>query len=167
MRFKYRTSISFTTFTKPKVVQPDMQQNEKSGTTKDWFVSFIENSFALEPLQDQVRPCLPTECLERRTQVRALESKATLERANATNLHREKQQIQHQDHMLSHSNHKLGRFHQQQTTCKKYIEPSAWEVNLTPAPHQKNFTYPLAKEQDLRWASLGADAIVAFRIHVM
>ncbi len=30
----------------------------------------------------------------------------------------EKQPFHHQDHMLSHSNHKPGGFHQQQTTCK-------------------------------------------------
>ncbi len=36
----------------------------------------------------------------------------------ATYHQREKQQFHHQDHMLSHSNHKPGGFHQQQTICK-------------------------------------------------
>jgi len=56
-------------FLKSKAVKSHMQQNDKSDTTKDRFVSFIENSFALEPLQDQARPFLPTECLERTTKL--------------------------------------------------------------------------------------------------
>ncbi len=36
----------------------------------------------------------------------------------ATYHQREQQQFHHQDHMLSHSNHKPGGFHQQQTICK-------------------------------------------------
>ncbi len=36
----------------------------------------------------------------------------------ATYHQREKQQFHHQDHMLSHSNHTPGGFHQQQTICK-------------------------------------------------
>jgi len=49
---------------KSKAVKQDMNQKDKSDTIKDLFFSFIESqSFALEPLQDQERSCLPTECL--------------------------------------------------------------------------------------------------------
>lgn len=58
--------INFPTLaTKSKAVKPE--KKNKTETSKDWFLNFIDKeSFALEPLQDQVRPCLPTECLEKK-----------------------------------------------------------------------------------------------------
>ncbi len=97
---------------------------KKKNRSKNRFSPFIEtqqkSSDALEPLQDWVRPCLPTECLEEKIKMKywTWNVKSNLK---AVNYHqREKQQFHHQDHMLSHSNHKPGGFHQQQTICKDF-----------------------------------------------
>ncbi len=86
-------------------------------------------------------PCLPTEHLERETTQVSYGTWSVTSNLKAATYHeREKQQFHHQNHMLSHSNHKPGGFHQQQTIWKN-LKKIKWILHLQRVLKQHKHTH--------------------------